>query len=412
LTTPAPAGEPREAPRAGSERLASIQMLRAFAALFVVTLHAYTRIHHAFPSPSPSLFAPFAMSGAAGVDLFFVLSGYIMVRVHYDDFGKGRVRRFLARRFIRVAPLYWVLTTVALAAVLSVPGVAASFGAPDIAWVAGSYLFFPVHHLPLDGKPLIAVGWTLSYEMVFYLALAVGLTLQRKRAVALIGLLFAGSALAGALTPPKPPWLAELTSPLLIEFLLGAAIALVQRAFGDRWRGAHLAGMALGALLLIAGFPTGSHEALPDRLLVWGLPCALIVNGVCRLAPRAGNAAARLAVTLGDASYSIYLIQVFTQPLAQMMLVRLGLARLLPTDAMVALLILTTAAAGWLTWRLIERPITRRLQAGLTSAAFRGGHAPVGSAPDDGRAHRRRCEADPDPDPDPDQGLVKSGNPR
>lgn len=344
------------------DRLQSIQLLRAFAALFVVVLHSYTRTLAAQPDPGPSISSLFALSGNAGVDLFFVISGYIMFHVHHDDFGKGRSGSFLLKRLIRIAPIYWILSTVALLVIVFVPSMFVVPRTLDPLWIAGSYLFFPVEYAPSLNTPLLQVGWTLNYEAYFYLVLAAFLFLPRRIAVVGITLLFVGSVAVGMMRPFAHPWPQMLTSWLLLEFLLGGFIALFQHASGNRFRTAHLAGLAVGLVLLAASFPMGRLDEDVTRFVFWGLPSVLIVNGVCRLRYEPKGWFGRAFVTLGDASYSIYLVQVFSLPAAALVLGRLGILTGAPVDVNVILLTVATALAGWLTWRIVERPLTRWLR--------------------------------------------------
>lgn len=353
------------------DRLQSIQLLRAFAALFVVVLHSYTRTLAAQPVPGPSISSLFALSGNAGVDLFFVISGYIMFHVHHDDFGKGRSGSFLLKRLIRIAPIYWILSTVALLVIVFVPSMFVVPRTLDPLWIAGSYLFFPVEYAPALNTPLLQVGWTLNYEAYFYVVLAAFLFLPRRLAVMGITALFVGSVAVGTILPFAHPWPEMLTSWLLLEFLLGGFIALIQHAHGDRFRGLHLAGLVVGVMLLAASFPMGRQDESIARFLFWGLPSVLIVNGVCRLRYEPGGMFGRAFVTLGDASYSIYLIQVFSLPAAALVLGRLGILSGAPVDVNVILLTLATALAGWLTWLTIERPLTRWLRQTLEPRAPR-----------------------------------------
>jgi exopolysaccharide production protein ExoZ len=124
-------------------QLKSIQILRAAAALGVLLDHAGRWLD----------VAPIVDIGAAGVDLFFVISGFIMVYTSERLFGQtGAPQRFLARRIIRIVPLYWTLTAFAALVLFG-------FGPNTL----GSYLFIPTHR-----GPILTVGWTLNYEMMFY----------------------------------------------------------------------------------------------------------------------------------------------------------------------------------------------------------------------------------------------------
>jgi peptidoglycan/LPS O-acetylase OafA/YrhL len=300
--------------------------------------------------------------------MFFVISGYIMFRVHKDAFGQARSWEFLAKRIVRVVPLYWILTTFELLILLFLVTLSESNTRIDPTWVAGSYLFFPVHHAPLDGMPLVPLGWTLNYEMYFYVVLSVCMIFKQSRALTILFGFLVTSVVLGVVIRPSGPLAMELTSWLLLEFLLGALIATAQHAFGDRWRRAHLLGLAVGLLLLVVGIPSGAHQGSLDRFLIWGLPYALVVNGACRLTLPPKARLVRLAVGIGDASYAIYLTQLFCQSAIQVALMRLGLIDAIPLDVGVLIFVLTSIAGGWLTWRAIEAPVTFWLRTGLNLA--------------------------------------------
>ena len=109
--------------------------------------------------------------GAAGVDIFFVVSGFIMVVTTMKrDMAPGE---FLLHRIARIVPVYWVVTILLFAIVMyGFKPVGIMRMQPD--WLAKSLLFIPFDR---DGRvePIISVGWTLNYEMFFYLLFALGL---------------------------------------------------------------------------------------------------------------------------------------------------------------------------------------------------------------------------------------------
>jgi exopolysaccharide production protein ExoZ len=262
-------------------QLRSIQVLRAIAALAVVFFHL-----------SPSAWT----LGAAGVDLFFVISGCIMGTVGLkDDPG-----RFMAKRVIRIVPLYWAVTFAMCAASL-VPGLFATFSF-DLPRLLTSLFFIPFEDPQGKILPLVVVGWTLNYEMFFYLLFALGLRLGRPvmLPLAIIG----GLTAAGWILEPQGTLSRFYTSTLLVEFAFGL---LISRAVFFR------SGL-LGGALALAGFACllswGLGSDTPDwRVLYWGVPAAAIVAGFVAI-ERAGAfpaLALRPLEKLGDASYSLYL---------------------------------------------------------------------------------------------------------
>ena len=275
--------------RGFSQRLSSLQYLRAVAALLVVAHHAR--------NPKAGLYNPLSglQIGQAGVDIFFVISGFIIVHIGSSE----PATTFVRRRLARVAPLYWIVTilTLALQTIHRSPADPARL----IDHVVKSLLFIPHYSLeyPSEIWPYVLVGWTLSYELLFYLIFASGLALGRPLSVSVATL--SALVIAGALMPSRDAIWRTLTDPLLIEFLLGIALAVWARRGLPRWTPMLL---PIGVVLLIACvFVTG------PRVLVWGTPALLIVAGALGCEQRRTIPRIPLLLLLGDASYAIYLFQ-------------------------------------------------------------------------------------------------------
>lgn len=265
--------------------LANLQAARALAAIGVVVFHFGLM-------PATSL--PFQI-GAFGVDLFFVLSGFIIAHS-----SARSERHFLARRLIRVIPAYWIATLIA--ALVTLQGLAP---AEAFDWLVQSLFYLP--H-PQGRPPLIFVAWTLVYELAFYLLYWLALRFGTRTAppVALMLLLF----LALIPLPGLPaPW------PLLLEFVLGIGIYLLVERFGVARRLPGSFGLLVAlsgpALLLILPWMTGydpdDHQSF-GRVLCSGIPAAAIILGLI-VAEHGGFAIrSKLVLLLGAASYAIYLL--------------------------------------------------------------------------------------------------------
>lgn len=262
-------------------QLRSIQVLRAVAALAVVFFHI-----------SPSSWT----LGAAGVDLFFVISGFIMGTVGLGD-SPGR---FMAKRVIRIVPLYWAVT-LAMCAASQVPGLFSTFTF-DLPRLVASLFFIPSEDPQGEIWPLVVVGWTLNYEMFFYFLFALGLWLRRP--IIAPALIICAMVAAGLIFRPMQTIPHFYANQLLLEFAFGL---LLSRAlfFKNAALGSALALAGLGGLL-----SWGLASDTPDlRILYWGLPALAIVAGFVAI-ERAGafpGQALRPLEKLGDASYSLYL---------------------------------------------------------------------------------------------------------
>lgn len=310
------------------DKLNSIQVLRAAAALAVVLYHAI---------------GPTFGIGAAGVDVFFVISGFIM-----GTYTRGmRPGKFLEHRIVRIVPLYWAVTLLMCAGALA--GVFANFTF-DLTRLWQSLLFIPYQ----DG-PLVEVGWTLNLEMLFYLVFALGLALGRP---VLVSILVLGTAAGvGVAAEWHNPIIAVWTSPLLIEFLAGLLLS--------QWR---VSDARLGwALIFIAfcGFAfalTIGEQAGVWRVVSWGGPAFCLVAGCIGL-ERSGawaTTSLRPIEKVGDASYALYLLHG--------VLISAVHKVLAPSPLATCAIVLVAVLASLIVHRWVERPMTRFLRQYLTKA--------------------------------------------
>jgi exopolysaccharide production protein ExoZ len=288
--------------RGPSRSILSIQVLRAVAALGVVAWHLATELNTNGTS-APSLYI-----GQAGVDLFFVISGFVMVYSSERLFGApGAPLTFMLSRIIRIAPLYW-----AISAVLLVHALVRHADLATIDLSAGSllasFLFVPYPRPGGEFTPLLKVGWTLNYEMFFYAVFAAALVLRRNFAILAISAILTGIALASALAWPNVPTVFVWPDRIVAEFVFGILIGFA------RYHGVRLslpaATCAVSAgVVLIAGL-YGIGVTTP-RAIAWGIPMALIVAGAALCRMEMTSPFWRAAGRLGDASYAMYLTHLF-----------------------------------------------------------------------------------------------------
>ena len=185
--------------------LQGIQCLRAVAALLVVFLHAVECQEKYGRGTLPWVAT---LNTSFGVDIFFVISGLIMVLVTDGRMnGLSGAAVFLRKRLIRIVPPYWFYTTVIVATALLVPQAFDRFRI-DVLHVVQSYLFLPAPNPAGQVLPVLIVGWTLCYEMYFYLVLAALLLFPPRLVLPALTFFFGGSVLFGAVSPQNPPELA------------------------------------------------------------------------------------------------------------------------------------------------------------------------------------------------------------
>ncbi|GJD42405.1 hypothetical protein AFCDBAGC_0241 [Methylobacterium cerastii] len=355
-------------------KLIAIQILRAAAALLVVMHHAQSEAA-ALAQRTGQAFAPSALlPWAGGVDVFFVISGFIIVHAATAHAaGPHGRRRFLAHRIARVVPLYWLVTALYLAVGLAAPAALSGAGGPlDAGSVVAAFLFWPAARADGAVQPVYGLGWTLNCEMAFYALFAVGLGWGRRSRVAWLVAALAGIVLAGAWLRPASVPLAFWSNPVMLEFALGALIALT-RDEGLRLREPARAALALLGLGLLWRAAQGSADLDGFwRPLALGIPAACLVAAAALGHARAEGGRRSSIVSalaaLGDASYALYLVHPFALRALREVLVRANLAALLDPWAALALMLAASVAAALLVHAFVERPMTRLARARLDPA--------------------------------------------
>lgn len=344
-------------------KLVHLQILRALAALSVAMLHAQ---HDAqsLAERAGRAFAPIsAFPWEAGVDVFFVISGFIMVHASGRLFGLPEARRlFLARRIARIVPVYWAVTSAYLAIALLAP---AALNPEFLGWgrVVASYLFIPVPRPDGLVQPLYGLGWTLNYEMFFYVLFALAIARPRTQAVLALSAALVGLVALGRFAGPLPQPLGFWSDPIVLEFVYGMGLALLH-AHGARLVSVARAGLAAAAVAALAAAAVAAPDwAAADRFLAYGLPAAALVAAVAlgRERPQAGPLA-RFGAALGDASYALYLVHPFAIRAGRELVARSGLGGVIGPWSFVALALAASITAALLLYRLFERPMTAALR--------------------------------------------------
>jgi exopolysaccharide production protein ExoZ len=283
------------------DELFSIQYLRAFAALSVL-------VTHVLQWPLNELNFTFLKTGRLGVEVFFVISGFIMTVIAGD--GAFRPERFLGRRALRIVPAYWAATFLVAALALAMPSLFRTT-VPTIEGLIKSLLFIPSQ----DPKaPLLLLGWTLDYEAFFYVIFASLFFLgSGLRTLTLCGLFAALVAIGLRLQNPSATE-AFYTSMSLIGFCSGTLVAQIYR---HRWLapGSRLTGILMGAVLIMLvafyAMPWDDDNTTLSMHLVMTLTAVSIVLLGLRV-EIAGQLPRMPALKyLGDASYSLYLFHLF-----------------------------------------------------------------------------------------------------
>ncbi len=337
------------------EKLDWLQCGRAIAAISVCCFHAAERVmKHA---PDPAGFGVFQF-GKLGVDLFFVISGFIIFYIHARDIGRPEtLGRYAYRRATRIYPLYWLLFAAVLPLYFVFPE-AGDGTARDVGSVIRCFFLLPN---PPNGQ-IIGVAWTLVFEISFY-AIFAFLIIGRRFGLALIGIwaVLIGLNAAGVLHPQG--YAAPLLSPRYFEFAIGATVYYLSRSW--RPKGA-LALSALGLIALFGGGLASSWGAqvlsgLVGQVLLAGGLSGVVVFGLvtARDASFLASRPGRILTALGDASYSIYLFHWLIGWIVDKIYLKVVTPSAVGSIAYFVVLVVLMAAGGYLVHIILERRLMR-----------------------------------------------------
>ncbi|MFB3301880.1 acyltransferase family protein [Pseudomonas sp. AMR01] len=322
--------------------LNSIQILRALAA-WIVVFHHYMQIAYNFEQTDGVSVALFKY-GAIGVDLFFVISGFV---IFLSASGKDVTPKIFAlHRIVRIAPAYWLFTLITAAVLILAPSVV-PLTLYEPVFLIKSLFFIPAQNPAGIGIfPVITVGWTLNYEMAFYAIFFFSLYAPAKLRIPAIVL---GVLLLRKFVPDLGGDFVFFKNKIVYEFLFGIFIAYAyQKGMIQKIPTAIAALITAIAIWKIAGYGPVNHD--PFRS---GLPCAAILIAAVsqeRYFSRIG-----FLSKLGDWSYSTYLCHV----LVISVMIQAQLAFNLTDSITLALIVLGIGAASYASFTLLERPLSR-----------------------------------------------------
>jgi peptidoglycan/LPS O-acetylase OafA/YrhL len=350
--------------------LLNLQILRCLAALMVLLNHLERETASGRVPGMAPVHDPTGIVWASGVDVFFVVSGFIMYHLTWRRFGQpGYPAEFLKRRFIRIVPLYWIFTTLMLVAVRFARG---EVHHADATWDRAvlSYLFFPAMRADGAAVPVLAIGWTLNLEVLFYLAYAACLRAPKRTGLALLFLGFlAVAAFGGQLSPILAPF-SFWSLPIILEFPMGVALAMLFKDRGLRiGRGAQVGGAILALAVMWAldrwcfGLPglIAVQDTPPDWCRwLWGGAPALLLGAALMLGPEVGGRTGRVLAAGGDASYALYLSHPFAMTALSLAWNRLAIGA--NGWAYVVAGLIVCIAFAVVVHRLVEAPILALLR--------------------------------------------------
>jgi exopolysaccharide production protein ExoZ len=323
----------------------AIQMLRFIAAAAValthITFYAQTRI-------DPNM--PLWVAGSQGVQIFFVISGFVMA------YSSGAIsnqfmdwRIFIWRRIVRVVPLYWLMNFIKIAALVIFPG--SIFANPDFLNILFSLLFIPSRNAEGIIETFYGVGWTLNFEMFFYVLMSIFLLIRKSLMLYLVATL-AILMFIGIHRQDDWPAIFYLFHPYLANFIWGLLLAKISTKI-------KMNNPLLGMFLIIFSgyfiFLSPVHPAMS----LYGVQYAALVLGFLLLEEKLRGRIPRPIIFGGDASYSLYLTHAMTGPVVIIIASKIGFESYVGTIVFSLFCVLVVAA---LCYVLVEKPLINILK--------------------------------------------------
>jgi exopolysaccharide production protein ExoZ len=329
----------------------SLQAGRGLASLAVAGFHL-GGVCVLLPRMRGALLPALFRNGNAGVDFFFVLSGFIIMLVHERDIGHPeRLLRYLRNRFVRVYPIYWLYTALMIAAILA--GVS-SGALPPTVW--GWFSTVTLVRVSEVATPL-SVAWTLFYEIAFY-AIFATLIFNRKLGFALLGVWLAAVAIvhmATAQTGVESVWLSHLC----LNFFIGMGACWLHTRLD---RPTALVWCAIGGVTLVAAFAMA--DTLPASFFgsAIAIACGVTITGLAALeSGKTWNLGPLTA--LGGASYTLYLAHVHIESPMLKTLSRVQFLAGVSSDILFVAVLGATVMISYALYLAFEVPLQRALRA-------------------------------------------------
>jgi len=344
------------------QRFESLQVLRGISALAVLLYHSHELGTSTLGAPPG--FWNFFTFGHSGVDVFFVLSGFIMYYVHENDLGKSsRLKPFVLKRGIRIYPIYWILTLAVLPAFYLAPESIKAYKHHP------GFILQCLALYPVNGLPIIPPAWSLSHELKFYGFFALAICLPTRFSRWLFGFMIALSlavyslqllpgthALVDALSGNH--FLFFLIYPYNLEFAAGSLCAFILKRYSPS---KPIVIFAPGIFLFSVTAIVDNRGLMSEdwRILCYGVPSALLVLGTAACNFQSRSPVFRSLVFLGEASYSLYLIHYPACTIACILLLKFGMVHAAGVTIATLLMVCFAVFSGCSFHWLVEKPILK-----------------------------------------------------
>ena len=328
--------------------IVSLQYLRALAVFLVLLIHI---------SDKSSQYGTGLLDfrdGRFGVDIFFIISGFVMYYTTLDKKdGFSSIKSFLKHRVIRIIPLYWFLTSIALTVYIVTPQyVNHSGGTTD---VLKSYLLYPT-----NDRYLLSVAWTLSYEFYFYIIFSCTFFFSKYRIPFLVSAILLPVIIGLNIEVSNSSILLNFfTNSLLLEFLFGVFIAKTYKSKYFRKVEVSISSLVLFVLsytMYLYGYKLGY------RGLDLGIPAMFLVIFFLTLEEKIKVYCNKWIMNIGESSYSIYLTHLFLLAAAGLVYKKIDIHSVVAECLFISLMLIGSLLSGYITYHLIEKRFTLYLR--------------------------------------------------
>ena len=348
------------------KKLNLLQVYRGIAAVLVVMFHlndmSVLRLNQV-------TFFNLFQGGSSGVDYFFVLSGFIMVYVHRSAIGKkDKLKSFLVKRGVRIYPIYWIITLTVLCFFLVIPDFANNKDL-SLEKVIASLLL-----IPQNGKPILDVGWTLIYEIYFYVLFSIAIWLKPKHSAPLLSAWLLVTILHFFKIVKFSNsffWLKIVFGNMNLEFVLGCLAAYIvikyhQKVGKYRWILFGIANLGYVFLGMLVAWTNIGFE----RITTFGVLAAMLIIAATSIELKDSPKIPYLLIFLGDASYSIFLTHGPLISASTKILKKANLGKYFDGFFAPALLAVFAVVFGCIFYSLIEKPLTLFLHKNIIEKMF------------------------------------------
>lgn len=346
-------------------KLTSLEYLRGIAASLVVVFHIFVEIERYYVrfEINSIVFSDYYQIYqdilAIGVDIFFVVSGVVMVLSTRNLRRRGKAL-FLFRRLLRILPLYWVLT-ISYALLIIVASKSFSEATVDSIHLIKSLMLVPAFAPNGEPFPLLVQGWTLTYEVLFYGLFSLTLFIEnRKKALLTAAALVLFWHLLIYTPLSKSILITRSAENIILEFTFGMLL-------GYLWINNKLPSKKaaitffISATGILFALYISSMTSLVPRAILWGIPSTFLVAGFLMHESNSTTSSGQnqIMLFLGTTSYSIYLAHDVAISACLFVVSKLGILAVLPFWILAVILFLFSIACSAIVFYLLEKPLMR-----------------------------------------------------